>query len=85
MTIKKITSKYKSTKDCINWKTKGKCRKMKNCPYRNDENVQKACLMKKYVKLNKKNGTKKKKEREVMVMEMLIVMVVLIKMSVRKW
>ena len=51
---KKNTSKDKSTKDCINWKTKGKCRKMKNCPYRHDESVKKAYLMKKDVKLNKR-------------------------------
>merc|ERR1712238_192713 len=51
---KKNTSKDKSSKDCINWKTKGKCRKMKHCPYRHDESVKKACLMKKDVKLNKR-------------------------------
>merc|ERR1712238_191692 len=57
----KNTSKDKSTKDCINWKTKGKCRKMKNCPYRHDESVKKACLMKKDVKLNKRKRDEEEK------------------------
>lgn len=37
-----------SEKDCINWKTKGKCRKRDTtCPYRHDETVREKCLAKK--------------------------------------
>ncbi|CAB9514119.1 zinc finger CCCH domain-containing protein [Seminavis robusta] len=46
-----------SEKDCINWKTKGKCRKGDKCPYRHDEALREAALLKK-----KKN--KKRKQQE---------------------
>jgi len=36
-----------SEKDCINWKTKGKCRKGDKCPYKHDEALRKAALLKK--------------------------------------
>jgi len=47
----------KSDKDCINWKTKGKCRKLKTkggCPYRHDEAVREAALAKKEGKERKR-------------------------------
>ena len=47
----------KSDKDCINWKTKGKCRKLKSkggCPYRHDEAVREASLAKKEGKKHKR-------------------------------
>jgi hypothetical protein len=37
-----ITSLPKNEKVCINWKTKGKCRKGDKCPYRHDEAVREA-------------------------------------------
>ena len=40
-----------SEKDCINWKTKGKCRKGDACPYRHDEEILKAILAKKKRKI----------------------------------
>ena len=50
-------AKSSSEKDCINWKSKGKCRKMnKGCPYRHDEAVREAALAK------KKRQTKRKRE-----------------------
>ncbi|KAL7487894.1 hypothetical protein ACHAW6_013537 [Cyclotella cf. meneghiniana] len=42
-----LSSGDKQTKDCINWKTKGKCRKGVNCPYRHDEGVRLQALSKK--------------------------------------
>ena len=36
----------KSERDCINWKSKGKCRKGDACPYRHDVGVQAAALEK---------------------------------------
>jgi hypothetical protein len=39
-----------SDKHCINWKTKGKCRKGDKCPYRHDTTVQRLALE----KINKK-------------------------------
>eukprot|EP00957_Ditylum_brightwellii_P201049 15323851-Ditylum_brightwellii.AAC.1 len=37
----------KTQNDCINWKTKGKCRKKdRGCPYRHDEDVKRAALSK---------------------------------------
>ena len=50
-------AKPKSEKDCINWKTKGKCRKRDKCPYRHDVDVQKAAL----AKLKKKEKNKKRR------------------------
>ena len=50
--VQKRGNRPDSEKDCINWKTKGKCRKLdkKTCPYRHDPSVQEAAL----VKLQKK-------------------------------
>jgi hypothetical protein len=45
----------KNNKDCINWKTKGKCRKKDKCPYRHDEAVREAFLKKK-IKKDKTNS-----------------------------
>ena len=39
--------KAESEKDCINWKTKGKCRKGDNCPYKHDDALRQAALLKK--------------------------------------
>lgn len=47
-------------KDCINWKTKGKCRKGDKCPYRHDEAVRQAFLDKKEKKAEKKRKLEKK-------------------------
>ena len=41
-----VTLIPKSEKDCINWKTKGKCRKQDTCPYRHDELVRQAAVAK---------------------------------------
>jgi hypothetical protein len=40
-------------KDCINWKTKGKCRKGEQCPYRHDPVLQRRALEKKELKKRK--------------------------------
>lgn len=37
----------KCEKDCINWKTKGRCRKRDSCPYRHDEALREKVLAKK--------------------------------------
>jgi hypothetical protein len=49
-----------SLKDCINWKTKGKCRKGDKCVYKHDPELQKKALEKKAIK-NKQNSSKKRK------------------------
>jgi len=57
--------KEKNDKDCINWKTKGKCRKKDTCPYRHDEAVLEAFLSKKRRRTENKetiNSSKKRKE-----------------------
>jgi len=41
-----------SEKDCINWKTKGKCRKGDKCPYKHSEDVRIRALAKKVKKNN---------------------------------
>jgi RNA recognition motif-containing protein len=47
----------KSQKDCINWKTKGKCRKGEKCPFRHDPELQSSALEKlENKKKRKKNG-----------------------------
>jgi RNA recognition motif-containing protein len=43
-----------SEKDCINWKTKGKCRRLDQCPYRHDPAVRDAVLAKKNRKIDNK-------------------------------
>ncbi|OEU11810.1 hypothetical protein FRACYDRAFT_244934 [Fragilariopsis cylindrus CCMP1102] len=48
-----------SLKDCINWKTKGKCRKGDKCVYKHDLELQKIALDKKAIKT--KQNTKKRK------------------------
>ena len=58
-----------SDKDCINWKTKGKCRKRDQCPYRHDEAVREAALLKKKRKQNQNNdegdrGSKKQRKQK---------------------
>jgi hypothetical protein len=49
-----------SLKDCINWKTKGKCRKGDKCVYKHDLELQKIALEKKAIK-TKQNASKKRK------------------------
>lgn len=44
-------------KHCINWKTKGKCRKGDKCPYRHDETLQKLALEKKNEKKRQRDTT----------------------------
>ena len=39
-----VTPLSNSQKDCINWKTKGKCRKGDKCPYKHDPELQKRAL-----------------------------------------
>lgn len=46
----------KSEKDCINWKTKGKCRKGDKCPYRHDPDL----LEKAQAKIKKRKSQMKK-------------------------
>ena len=46
-TDKAKPKKADSEKDCINWKTKGKCRKGDKCPYKHDESLRQAALLKK--------------------------------------
>ena len=54
-----------SEKDCINWKTKGKCRKGDKCPYRHDEVVRKNALEKKERKRrNQDDGGRTEKDRQ---------------------
>jgi hypothetical protein len=46
----------KSEKDCINWKTKGKCRKGDKCVYKHDPQLQKKALAKIANKKRKREG-----------------------------
>jgi RNA recognition motif-containing protein len=50
------SSSTKNEKVCINWKTKGKCRKGDQCPYRHDEAVREAGQAKRAA-AKKKSGT----------------------------
>merc|ERR1712166_1724182 len=52
-----------SLKDCINWKTKGKCRKGEKCVYKHDLELQKIALEKKAIK-TKQNTKKRKHDNE---------------------
>merc|ERR1712195_447110 len=52
-----------SLKDCINWKTKGKCRKGDKCVYKHDLELQKIALEKKAIK-TKQNTKKRKHDNE---------------------
>ena len=54
----------KSEKDCINWKTKGKCRKGDKCPYRHDKAVQTAALEKLAKKRKRKLSGDNRKEKQ---------------------
>ena len=60
---KVIVIKEAKDKDCINWKTKGKCRKGEKCPYKHDEAVREAFLKKKEKKSSEKEDSKKKRQR----------------------
>ena len=62
-TNEKISSNDKSSKDCINWKTKGKCRKRDKCPYRHDESVRLAALAKKEKTADSNDGLSKTKRK----------------------
>mmetsp|Transcript_24406 Transcript_24406/g.30034 ORF Transcript_24406/g.30034 Transcript_24406/m.30034 type:complete len:198 (-) Transcript_24406:40-633(-) len=55
-------AKDSKEKDCINWKSKGKCRKGDKCPYKHDEAVRDACLEKKKRKA-KGSGNQNKRGR----------------------
>jgi RNA recognition motif-containing protein len=60
------SARPESEKDCINWKTKGKCRKGGKCPYKHDEALLEAALQKKKRKQepdgpNDKNNKKSKR------------------------
>ena len=67
----KANKKKDSEKDCINWKTKGKCRKGDNCPYKHDEALREAALQKKRKRTQQHqeeeeeqdNNNKKKQQR----------------------
>lgn len=50
-----------SLKDCINWKTKGKCRKGDKCVYKHDPELQKKALIKKEIKIKQNSSSKKRK------------------------
>jgi nucleolin len=60
----------KSQKDCINWRTKGKCRKGDKCEYRHDPELQQKALQKKKHKRHgdneegEKPSKKAKKEKQ---------------------
>ncbi|CAJ1963420.1 unnamed protein product [Cylindrotheca closterium] len=58
----------KSEKDCINWKTKGKCRKGDKCPYKHDPQLQKKALLKqakkKKIALGSDDNNKTQKEKQ---------------------
>jgi RNA recognition motif. (a.k.a. RRM, RBD, or RNP domain)/RNA-binding, Nab2-type zinc finger len=58
---KEKTKRPDSEKDCINWKTKGKCRKRETttCPYRHDENVRGKVLAKKQAEQQQTNNMKR--------------------------
>lgn len=58
------TADDKSLKDCINWKTKGKCRKGENCPFKHDPTVREKALQKKGNKQNELDSKKKRKESD---------------------
>ena len=57
------SSDDKSNKDCINWKTKGKCRKRDKCPYRHDESIRIAALAKKVKNKESNEGLSKTKQK----------------------
>lgn len=57
------TPKDKKDKDCINWKTKGKCRKGDKCPYKHDEAILQALILKKENKEKRALEEKKKKNK----------------------
>lgn len=57
-----VLSKDKKDKDCISWKTKGKCRKKDTCPYRHDESVREKALAKK--QKNKETAGKTNEDRK---------------------
>ncbi|KAL3931883.1 MAG: hypothetical protein SGBAC_011101 [Bacillariaceae sp.] len=67
-TTKKKLDIPKSEKDCINWKTKGKCRKGDKCPYKHDPQLQKKALQKLAAKKKKSSSSadtqQKEKEKE---------------------
>mmetsp|Transcript_9310 Transcript_9310/g.13216 ORF Transcript_9310/g.13216 Transcript_9310/m.13216 type:complete len:526 (+) Transcript_9310:61-1638(+) len=52
-----IDLKSTREKDCINWKTKGKCRKGDKCPYRHEDSLRLAIFEKKQSKLKQMNNT----------------------------
>lgn len=57
-----IASRPDSEKDCIDWKTKGKCRKLEKhiaCPYRHDPIVQQVVLAKKAKKKQQQRSNSK--------------------------
>lgn len=60
---KNFEVKKDSEKDCINWKTKGKCRKLETCPYRHDPALRAAAIERKKRKLEKQNPMKRKKKQ----------------------
>jgi len=53
-----VVLKSKSEKDCINWKTKGKCRKGDKCVYKHDPELQQKALEKKAKKRQREGGDK---------------------------
>lgn len=60
---KVIVRKEAKDKDCINWKTKGKCRKGEKCPYKHDKAAREAFLKKKEMKSSEKKESEKKRKR----------------------
>jgi RNA recognition motif-containing protein len=55
-----VPKKDSKEKDCIGWKTKGKCRKRDKCPYRHDDAVREAFIAKKQKKVDKKRDREEK-------------------------
>ena len=58
-TSKSFQKKDKCDQDCINWKTKGKCRRKEKgqCPYKHDEALKEKALLKKQKKRDKNEST----------------------------
>ena len=53
-----------SEKDCINWKTKGRCRKRDTCPYKHDPEKCNLKKKRKQEKLSKENAQQQLKEKQ---------------------
>lgn len=59
----KVQIRDNAAKDCISWKSKGKCRKGEKCPYKHDESVRTKALSKKTKTSGTTDGLSKTKRK----------------------